>query len=393
MCILISCILSDTGEVSSAPSISFTSAQWYSAGMPYRTSFVTSGALILSVLLAGCRSTPPQAAVPPPVSADTYATVNGTNITRDQVEKAFRQAGDPSQTLSEEEATTARLSVLDDLILQEVLLAKARAQNLQVADSEIDTAYAELQKNVTGEQFQQQLTQRNLTPADVRDGIRRRLLSQKLLDKEVTEKAAVTDQQVTDFFNANRAQFNLPEDAFHLAQIVVTPVRDQQVANRTGDDAGTPEAANAKVKMLMDRLNMGAAFADLARDYSEDPESGPRGGDLGLVPVSQVRQAPPAMRDAVLQMTAGRARVINQNGALIILFVVAREQAGQRDLGTPQVKQQITDGLRSRKEQLLRTAYLTAARTDAQVVNYLARRVVEAQGKPLTPPPSPVAKP
>jgi peptidyl-prolyl cis-trans isomerase SurA len=361
--------------------------------MPYRTTLVTSIVLILSVLLAGCRSTPPQAAAPPPVSADTYATVNGTNITRDEVEKAFRQAGDPSQKLSEEEATTARLSVLDDLILQEILLAKARAQNLQVADSEIDTAYAELQKNVTGEQFQQQLTQRNLTPADVRDGIRRRLLSQKLLDKEVTEKAAVTDQQVTDFFNANRAQFNLPEDAFHLAQIVITPVRDQQVANRTGDDASSPEAANAKVKMLMDRLNMGAAFADLARDYSEDPESAPRGGDLGLVPISSVRQAPPAMRDAVLQMTAGRARVINQNGALIILFVVAREQAGQRDLGTPAVKQQITDGLRSRKEQLLRTAYLTAARTDAQVVNYLARRVVEAQGKPVTPPPSPVAKP
>jgi hypothetical protein len=30
----------------------------------------------------------------------------------------------------------------------------------------------------------------------------------------------------------------------------------------------------------------------------------------------------------------------------------------------------------------LRTAYLTAARTDADVVNYLARRVVEGQGKP-----------
>jgi len=342
---------------------------------------------------AACRSTPSQPAAPPPVSADTYATVNGTNITRDEVEKAFRQAGDSSQTLSDEEATTAKLSVLDDLILQEILIAKARQQNLQVADSEIDTAYAELQKNVTGEQFQQQLTQRKLTPADVRDGLRRRLLSQKVLDKEVTEKAAVTDQQVTDFFNANRAQFNLPEDAFHLAQIVVTPVRDQQVANRTGDDANTPEAANAKVKMLMDRLNMGAAFADLARDYSEDPDSAPRGGDLGLVPVSSVRQAPPAMRDAVLQMTPGRARVISQNGALIILFVVAREQAGQRDLSTPQVKQQITDALRHRKETLLRTAYLTAARTDAQVVNYLARRVVESQGKPVAAQQPPLAKP
>jgi hypothetical protein len=38
---------------------------------------------------------------------------------------------------------------------------------------------------------------------------------------------------------------------------------------------------------------------------------------------------------------------------------------------------------------LLRTAYLAAARADAQVVNYEARRVVEAQGvvpgSPATP--------
>ena len=328
---------------------------------------------------AACRSTPPPTAAPPAISPDTYATVNGTNITRDEVEKAFRQIGDPAQPLSDEEATTAKLGVLDDLILQEILLARARQQNLQVMDSEIDTAYADLKKNLTDDQFQQQLTQRNLTTADVRDGLRRRLLSQKLLDQQVTAKATPTDQQVTDFFNANRSQFNLPEDAYRLAQIVVTPVRDQQIANRTGDDAGTPEAANAKVKMLMERLNQGTAFADLARDYSEDPESAPRGGDLGLVAVSAVKQAPPAMRDAVLQMTPGRARVVNQNGAVIILYVVGREPAGQRDLSNPQVKQQITDMLRGRKEQLLRTAYLTAARTDAQVVNYFARRVVESQ--------------
>jgi len=330
---------------------------------------------------AACRSTPPPPPAPPPVSPDTYATVNGTNITRDEVEKAFRQVGDPSQPLSEEEALTAKLGVLDDMILQEILLARARQQNLQVMDSEIDAAYADLKKNMTDEQFQQQLTQRNLTTADVRDGLRRRLLSQKLLDKEVTAKATPTDQQVTDFFNANRAQFNLSEDAVHLAQIVVTPVRDQQIANRTGDDATTPETANAKVKMLMDRLGQGTPFADLARDFSEDPESAPRGGDLGLVAMSAVRQAPQPMRDAALQTQPGRARVVNQNGALVILYVVGREQAGQRDLSTPQVKQQITEALKGRKEQLLRTAYLTAARTDAQIVNYLARRVVDGQGK------------
>ena len=40
-----------------------------------------------------------------------------------------------------------------------------------------------------------------------------------------------------------------------------------------------------------------------------------------------------------------------------------------------------TQTLKDRKEQLLRTAYLSAARGDASVVNYAARRVVESQGK------------
>jgi hypothetical protein len=46
------------------------------------------------------------------------------------------------------------------------------------------------------------------------------------------------------------------------------------------------------------------------------------------------------------------------------------------------VKDQITNTLKARKEGLLRAAYLTTLRTDAAVVNHLARRVVQAKGAP-----------
>jgi peptidyl-prolyl cis-trans isomerase SurA len=206
-----------------------------------------------------------------------------------------------------------------------------------------------------------------------------------VIQQEVTSKVAVSDQQVTDFFNANRAQFNLPEDAYHLAQIIVTPARDPQIANRSGDDATTPQAAALKIQMLMEKLKGGAPFGDLARDFSEDPESAPRGGDLGLVPLSAVKSAAPPLRDAVLAMQPGNAKVVSGNGAHTIIYVVARESAGQRDLSTPNVKQRITDTLKARREQLLRNAYLTVARTDADVVNYLARRVVQEQSQSAPP--------
>jgi len=347
--------------------------------------FVVLTALGAVCLAAACRSAP---APSPAVSADTWAVVDGQAITRDDVEQAFRRMGDGSQTLAEDEALTAKLGLLDDLIVEEILHAKARELKIEVSESELDTAYAEAKKNITDDAFQQELTRRNLTAADMRDTLRRQRLSQKVIDQEVGSKIAVTDQEVTDFFNANRAQFNFPEDAYHLAQIIVTPVRDPQLVNRTGDDATTPQAATAKVAMLMERLKAGASFRDLAMDYSEDPESTPRGGDLGLVPLSAVKQASPALRDVVLKVTPGTARVVSQGGAHSIVFVVAREPAGQRDLSTPGVRQRITETLRARKEQLLRTAYLTAARTDADVVNFLARRLVESQGKSAGPAPA-----
>ena len=346
-----------------------------------------SATVVLAVLslTAACRSTPP----PPTVSANAWAVVNGKEITRDDVEKTFRRTGNPAQPLSEEEATAAKLGILDELIMEEILLAKGPALKVEVTEADVDKAYSEAKQGISEEVYQKELTTRNLTTADMRDRLRRELITRKVLEQEIGSKITITDQQVTDFFNANRSQFNLPEEAYHLAQIVVTPVRDAQLANRTGDDASTPQAAAAKVKMLMERLQSGTPFGDLARDFSEDPESAPRGGDLGLVPMSAIKQAAPALRDTVLKLEPGRARVVSGGGAHTIVFVVAHEQAGQRDLSTPNVKERITATLKGRREQLLRTAYLTAARTDADVVNYAARRVVEEQTKGATPAPAP----
>jgi hypothetical protein len=87
------------------------------------------------------------------------------------------------------------------------------------------------------------------------------------------------------------------------------------------------------------------------------------------------------LRDAVLNKAAGTLNVVSAGGAHNIVLVVAHEMPGQRDLSMPAVRERITETLRGRKEQLLRAAYVTSLRTDAQVVNYLARRLVESQGK------------
>lgn len=339
-------------------------------------------AAILPLIVSGCESKKPAAPPAPVVSPDTWATVDGQAITRDQVEKEVRRLRQGTEAESDEEALIAKLSVLEDMILEHVLLSRASRLAVSVPETDLDNAYNEAKKGIPDPAFQQELTRRNLTAADMRDGLRRELLGRKILEHEVSSRITIADQDVLAFFNANRAQFNLPEDAYHLAQIVITPVRDQQIANRTGDDAATPQAAVTKVKTLMERLKAGGAFADLARDYSEDPNTAQRGGDLGLVTMSQIKKASPLLRDAALKTTTGAARVVNDNGVFTIVYVVSHEPAGQRDLSSPGVRERITAGLKSIREQALRAAYLAAARSDADVVNYLARKVVEAQGKP-----------
>jgi parvulin-like peptidyl-prolyl isomerase len=341
-------------------------------------------------VITGCRSTPSTPATP--ITPDTWAVVDGHAITKQDVDKAYRRTQNSEQPVSEEEMLTAKLALLNDLILQQILMAKAAALKLDVPQSDLDAAYNNAKKNITDGAFDQELTKRNLTAADMREGLRRELLTQKVIENEVGSKIAVTDQDVQGFFDANRAQFNVAEEAYHIAQIVIRPGREEQITNQSGDDAVTPQETAAKVRVLMERLKGGASFRDLAVAYSEDAASAPRGGDLGLVGISSLKQAPPQLREAVIGKTPGAVNVATGGGAYTMVLVIAHEQPGQRDLSTPGVRDQITQTLRSRKEQLFRAAYLTAARSDATVVNYLARQLVESKGAPPSLLPTPPRK-
>ncbi len=204
----------------------------------------------------------------------------------------------------------------------------------------------------------------------------------KLLNREVVAKISITDQDVTEFYNSNKAQFNVAEPQYRIAQIVVTPRKEPQIRNRKNDDATNEAEAQRKVKMLMDRLNSGADFAQLAMDYSEDMNSAATGGDLGYVPESALNQSDPMLKKMVIGMKPGQVSPpLQLKDGYRILKLVTRESPGQRNIADPQVQQTIRDTLRNRKEQLLRSAYLAIARDEARVRNYLAEQVVEAAGK------------
>jgi peptidyl-prolyl cis-trans isomerase SurA len=316
-------------------------------------------------------------------SPDVWAVVNGKEIRKDEVEKYYRTRINPEgQAPSQEEALSLKLNVLDELINNEILIERAKKLNLEASDGEVEDKFTELKSPFTEDEFQRQLKERGVSVDDLKRDLRRQLSIQKLLNREVVAKISITDQDVAEFYNANKAQFNVAEPQFRIAQIVVTPRKEPQIRNRKNDDATNEAEAQRKVKMLMDRLNSGADFAQLAMDYSEDMNSAATGGDMGYVPESALNQSDPALKKLVLGMKPGQvSQPIQLKEGYRILKLITRESPGLRGLAEPQVQQTIRDTLRNRKEQLLRAAYLAIARDEARSTNYLAQQVIETAGK------------
>jgi len=346
-----------------------------SKGVKRVTALLPLAATLLAVF-AGCNK-------PAQHAPDVWALVNGKEIKRDEVEKYYHTRVNPEgQEPSQEEALSLKLNVLDELINNEILLERAKKLNLEASDGEVEDKFTELKSPYTEDEFQRQLKSGGVSVDDLKRDLRRQLSITKLMNREVVAKIAITDQDVADFYNSNKAQFNVAEPQYRIAQIVVTPRKEPQIRNRKNDDATNEAEAQRKVKMLMDRLNSGADFAQLAMDYSEDMNSAATGGDLGYVPESALNQSDPALKKMVVGLKPGQVSPpIQLKEGYRILKLITRESPGLRGITDPQVQQTIRDTLRNRKEQLLKAAYLAIARDEARTENYLAEQVIEAAGK------------
>ncbi|PYT45895.1 MAG: peptidylprolyl isomerase [Acidobacteria bacterium] len=351
----------------------------HSKGVKLAAAWLPLAAMVFAIA-AGCNKQTQHA-------PDVWAMVNGKEIKREEVDKYYRTRVNPEgQEPSQEESLSQKLNVLDERINNEILLEKAKKLNLEASDGEVEDKFTELKSPYTEDEFQRRLKDQAMTVEDLKLELRRQLSIQKLLNHEVVAKITITDQDISDFYDANKAQFNVAEPQYHIAQIVVTPRKEQQIRNRKNDDAANEAEAQRKVKMLMDRLNSGADFSQLAMDYSEDMNTAGTGGDLGFVPESALNQSDPALKKIVVGLKAGQVsqpvQVVPKDGPrILILKLIARESPGLRGIAEPQVQQTIRDTLRNRKEQLLRLAYLAIARDGAQVKNFLAEQVIEAAGK------------
>jgi peptidyl-prolyl cis-trans isomerase SurA len=320
---------------------------------------------------------------------DVAATVDGRKIYRADVEKYYQnQTAGSDQVPIGEQATSLRLSILKELIDNEILMRRAEKLGLLATDEEVDAKLNEIKSPYTKEQFDARLQEKKITVDDFKRDLRRSLTVDKVLNKEITSKINVTDQDITNYYTAHKGEFNLIEPQYHLARILVTATPNQQVHNLKNDKAQNEADARKKIQMIMNRLDSGDDFGTLAMNYSEDAETSGSGGDLGFAQESSLRNTDPGTRDAVAKLKPGQYSALiplmnpmnKQVAGYQIVKLISKEPAGQRELADPRVQQAIRSQLRDRREQLLKAAYYEVLRDGSKVENNYAQKVLDGNG-------------
>jgi peptidyl-prolyl cis-trans isomerase SurA len=177
-----------------------------------------------------------------------------------------------------------RRDVLERMVSDLVVVAAAAADDsIEVSESEVSEAVEAELDQVRGRfasttEFERELARSQWRTLEnyrrnLRRVKRRELLAQQYLAKHAARMrpVAVTDEQVREYFEEQRGRLgNKP---------VTVRIRELDVLVRP--TAEERERARALADSLMGELRNGASFADLAQEFSGDPASAERGGDLG----------------------------------------------------------------------------------------------------------------
>lgn len=342
--------------------------------------FLLTGALLAG--LAGCNRAP---------GPNVVATVNGKPIYRADLDKMYKASLNGNQQKpSPQEADIQRLNVLHQMIENEILQQQAAKLNLVASDEDVNAKLTEMKAPYTEEEFNQHLKDLGIGLDDFKKQIRENLTDNKLLNREIESKINITDAEISDYYMSHKADFDLIEPHYHIAWIFVTGSGAQQTSNLQDNKAQGDADARKKIEMLHNRLDSGQDFSAVAMQFSEDPNTSSSGGDLGIVPESQLKAYPdmfnaisrlkPDQYSGVLPAYRGEGPERRQIG-YAIYKLIALEPAGQREMKDPRVQQTIHDLLHERKRQLLQYAYYETLNDAAKVNNYYADQVLK-QGPP-----------
>jgi peptidyl-prolyl cis-trans isomerase SurA len=162
--------------------------------------------------------------------------------------------------------------MLRSMIDEDLLVQKAKDDDINVeADvvKELDRTRADLHLDSL-QDLQKAVEADGLIWEDYQDQIRRKLLMQQVIDREVGSRITPTREAARKYFETHQQDFASPAGA-HLAEIKIST------------DDRKPDEAKQRAEEALAELKSGAKWEDVVKKYSDDKANGPM-GDIGFFP-------------------------------------------------------------------------------------------------------------
>jgi peptidyl-prolyl cis-trans isomerase C len=293
---------------------------------------------LVSVVLAGCQ--PAETTANSNSGSKKVATFEGGEVTEGELQEFAQQSGLGEVDPSSPEYETAVQQLMPQLVGLEIAKSYAQEQGITASDEEVDKEIQNIKKQV-GEQarssgqdlsdqaaFDQALKQNNISEQELRQDVQENLPVQQVQEK-VSGGAEPSQEEVQAFYDENKAaQFTQP------AQRCVRHIlfnKDQK----------------EKAEEVKTQLQNGGDFAELAKEYSQDPGSAENGGDLGCLGKGETV---PPFEEAAFSAEQGEivGPVETEFGYHLIEVTDIREEQTQP---LNEVEGQITDQLAATKQE------------------------------------------
>lgn len=248
-----------------------------------------------------------------------------------------------------------RRNTLDNLVIQKVLLTKAKEDSVTVDDRQVDQSLDEqinrmVQQLGSEEKLEEYFGQpvRKIRRT-LRQEIADRLLVETLQNKKVRE-IRITKREVEEFYNARKDSLPKLKASVKLSHVLFTI--------EAGDEA--QKKARALIDSLLVLVRAGENFSSLAGKFSQDPGSAANGGELGFIQrgdfVKEFEEVAFALKPGeisdvvktqfgfhVIQLIDRRGEKINARHILIRLTTTADDEAAIVEK-TKKVREEILAG-------------------------------------------------
>ncbi len=198
------------------------------------------------------------------VSSDFGADTLTVQAFEQQMQMAMQ--GMPPDQQDPEQIAALHQNTIEQQVVNHILLGEIDDRGVEADEAEIDAMLDQQRAQYPSEEdFEDALAQAGMTEADLRESMSDQVRVQTLLDDLTADMPEPSEEEIEAY-----AQEQRQVGARHIL-IEVGPDADDE----------TVEDARQRAQDLIDRINDGEDFAELAREYSEGP-SGDQGGDLGM---------------------------------------------------------------------------------------------------------------